>query len=109
MSEFLLWTEDNTAPNISITLQRDGSDISLSLASGVELVIANDQTGVITNTGHQGAVITDAAGGVVSYAPEAADLPDAGRFRCDAKIAYASGKVEILHDQLVVIVRAKNS
>jgi hypothetical protein len=109
MPEPLLWVEDNTSPNLALTLQRNGSDISLASASKVELIIANDQTNAITNAGHQEATITDAAGGEISYAPEAADFPQAGRFKGDAKITYISGRSEILVDQLVVIVRAKNS
>lgn len=109
MSEPLLWVEDNTSPNIELTLQRNGADISLASANKVELIIANDQTKAITNTSHQSTTITDAANGVVSYEPQAGDFPSAGRYNCDAKITYNSGRYEILYDQLVVIVRAKNS
>lgn len=109
MSAFLLWVEDNTSPNIAITLNRNGASTNIAGATLAELSIANDQTGAITNGDHQSATITDEANGVITYTPQSADFPSEGRFKCDVKVTYTPGIYEVFYDQLVVIVRAKNS
>lgn len=103
-------SEDNTYPIINATLQRNEEDIDLSNCD-VDLIINNENTGEQTNSGHTACIVPSdtAAAGVIQYQPEAGDFPLAGRYVCDAKITTASGKVEIVNEQLLVVVRAKNS
>lgn len=96
--------EDNTAPTIDLTLEREGVAIDLTDAD-VDLIISDGSS--ITNTGHQACTVTDADTGEVSYQPEAGDFPTAGSYKGDIKITYADTTYEILYEQLKVKARAK--
>lgn len=106
MSVLLLNVEDNTAPNIVLTLQRNGTVIDVTGAT-VSLIIAKRDDGSITNTGHQTCTVTDGENGLVTYTPQAADFADPGRYYCEVKIDYVGGKVERMYEVLSVLVREK--
>jgi hypothetical protein len=101
-------TEDNTAPNYSITCTRAGSVIDLSTATSVVLIIKNKTTGTITQTG-KAATITSATTGVITYEADATDFPSAGKYVADIKVTYSGGGVEILYGQCTWKVRSKIS
>lgn len=98
--------QNNTAPAYEITCQRDGVDIDLSSAT-VELILQEKSSGDITNVGHQTCTVTDATGGVISYAAESTDFPNKGRYVGDIKVTYGGGGVEILYNQAAWQVRNK--
>lgn len=107
MSQKILLVEDNTAPNIVITLKRDGSAIDLTSASSVELFINKD--GVITNTGHTSCTITTPASGIVTYTPQAADFATAASYQAEVKITYADASVETVYEKFTIKARTKLS
>lgn len=109
MSVIVLAVEDNTAPNLDITLERDGTVIDLTGAT-VELITSKANTGEVTNTGHQSCtIVPPATGGVIRYTRQAADFPDEGRYLGEVKITYLGGTVERLHNLLNIIVRGKTA
>src|SRR5689334_18384533 len=105
MSTKLLVVEDNTAPPLRITLQRDGTAIDLT-NSTVDLYLKR-KGGAITNGGHTACTITNAAAGIVTYAPQAADFADYGTYEGEAKITYGDGTVERIYEDFKVRVRRK--
>lgn len=106
MAVVLLNVEDNNAPNIALTLKRNGTVIDLTGAS-VDLIIKNADTNEITNAGHQACTVTDATGGIIAYVPAAGDVSAEGRYLAEVKITYSGGKIEILHERVVIVARAK--
>lgn len=98
--------EDNTAPGILLTAQRDGVAIDLTGAT-VDLIIAKGST--ITNTGHQGCTLVTPTSGRVQYDPQAGDFSTPGTYKADLRITYADASVEVLYDQLKFQVRRKLS
>lgn len=96
--------EDNTAPPILLTAQRDGVAIDVTGAT-VSLILAKGST--ITNTGHQTCTIVAATAGRVQYDPESGDFPTPGNYKADLKIVYADGTQEVLFDQLKFQVRRR--
>lgn len=101
--------EDNTIPAISLTLQRGDTAINLTTATGVELIINNERTGAQTNATNETCGIVTPASGVIQFSPIATDFPSAGRYICDVKITWTGGGIEILTEQLLVVVREKNT
>lgn len=100
----ILRVEDNTAPPIVLTAKREGVSINLTNCT-VDLILAKGST--ITNAGHQPAVVTTPASGVVTYSPQTGDFPSAGSYKGDLKVTYLDGTFEVLYDQLKVKVRRK--
>lgn len=103
--------EGNTGPDIQITCQRSGTAISLTDASSVSLTIS--RKGFQTNIGHTTCAITNAAEGIISYAPgtqtnegqQPGDFPVAGNYFCDVNVVYTNGTDETLYDQLLITAR----
>jgi hypothetical protein len=96
--------EDNTAPDIQITIQRNGDTVALGTAP-VDLILSLN--GTIINAGHQACTIVSATNGIIQYTATAADFATAGDYLGDVRINYVGGRVEICRDQLQVDVRAK--
>jgi len=94
----------NTAPDYQITCTRDGTDIDLSTASAVDVLIYNKSTKLQTNSGHTTATITTASAGLITYRAQAVDFPSKGKYVADIKITWSSG-TEILYSQAVWKVR----
>lgn len=97
-------TEDNTAPSILLTAERDGSVIDVS-GSTVKFIIARGST--IKNTGHQGCTLVAPTSGRVQYTPQAGDFDAPGTYKADIKITYGDGSIETLFNQYKIIVRRK--
>jgi hypothetical protein len=95
----------NTAPNLVITLKRNGTVIDLTSATSVKLAIRYENNNTTTNTS-QACAITTPASGIVTYTPLAGDFPREGRYLGDALIAFAGGASEHVAEILVVIARA---
>lgn len=97
----------NTAPTTPISCQRNNVAIDLTGVQAVYVIVSSKQTGLVTNTGHQVAVVSGAptAGNIV-YSQQAADFPVAGTYICDVAVDYGAGKHEVLLDQLKVKARA---
>lgn len=89
--------EDNTAPAIFLTAQREGVAIDVTGCT-VELIIAKGA--VITNTGHQGCTLVTPTAGRVSYSPQIGDFSSPGQYKADLKITYPDATYEVLYDQL---------
>lgn len=105
MPTILFETTGNTAPQLSITLERDGTVINLTGAS-VKLYINSERTGAQTNTGHETASLSGTpTDGVITYTPLAGDFPSAGRYLGDAKITYNSGTIEHVFERVTIVVR----
>lgn len=96
--------EDNTAPSIVLTAQRDGAAIDVTGAT-VELILAKGSN--ITNTGHQECTIVTPTSGRVQYDPQDGDFATPGKYKADLKVTYSNGTVETLYDQLTFQVRRK--
>lgn len=106
MAETFLTVCGNQEPPLQFTLQNDGTAIDLTNASRVDLIIASDNTGDVTNTGHQECtIVSPVTSGVVRYTQNAADCATEGRYIGEAKITYSGGRVQILHEQVVLIAR----
>lgn len=97
-------TEDNTAPSLLLTAERDGVAIDVS-GSTVELIIAKGST--IKNAGHQGCTLVAPTSGRVQYNPQTGDFDTPGTYKADLKITYGDGSIETLFDQLKFQVRRK--
>lgn len=96
--------EDNTAPSILLTAQREGAAIDVTGAT-VNLIIAKGST--ITNAGHQTCVLVTPTSGRVQYNPQVGDFATPGKYKADLQIIYADLTTEILYDQLSFQVRRK--
>lgn len=96
--------EDNTAPSILLTSQRDGVAIDVTGCT-VELIIAKGST--ITNTGHQTCTLVTPTSGRVQYDPQVGDFATPGNYKADLKITYADMTQEVLYDQLKFQVRRR--
>lgn len=99
--------EDNTAPALEITLNRNGSPINLDGAT-VTLAIQNKKTKEITNTGHQTCSIADPDSGSIAYQVEVDDFPDPNvDYLAEIKIVHSSGRSERIYDLISVSLRNK--
>lgn len=99
----------NTAPPITLTAKRSGVVIDLTSATSVKLYIYNSAKAQ-TNTGHETCTITSAAGGIVTYARQTADIPTKGTYKGDMKVTYSDTTFEILYSILKISARgAANS
>lgn len=96
--------EQNTAPPLQLTCQRDGVNINISGCT-VDLIITSGS--IQTNTGHTGCTIVDPVNGLVSYTLHANDIPTAGSYKCDVKVTYTDGSNEVLYDQLNIKARQR--
>lgn len=96
--------QGNTAPDIYITVQRNGNVVDLTGCT-VDLILS--LSGTIKNSGHQTCTIQDADAGIVSYQPAINDFDTAGDYLGDVKITYSDSSVEICREQLSINVRAK--
>ena len=92
----------NTAPPIELTCQRNGVAINVTGCT-VDLVIANGNT--VTNVAHQTCALTTPTSGLVTYTPQTGDISTPGTYKCDLKIVYGNGSIEILYDQLQLKAR----
>ena len=111
MPKKLLTVEDNTAPPITITLQRKvsgGTPVSIDVTDcDVDLYIKLGDT--ITNTGHTACVLTTPGTGIVTYTTQAADFATPGTYDCEVKITYDDGTIETIYEKFTTIVRTKIS
>lgn len=96
--------EDNTAPGILLTAERDGAAINITGCT-VSLIIAKGS--VIKNTGHQTCTLVAPVSGRVLYNPQASDFSTPGTYKADLLILYSDGTSEVLYDQLKFQVRRK--
>lgn len=107
MTQKLLIVEDNSAPNIVVTLKRDGTAINLSTVGSVDLYISKD--GTITNSGHTDCAISDPLLGIITYVPQTADFASAGTYNLEIKITYGDASVETIYEKFRIQARAKLS
>lgn len=107
MAQKLLLVEDNSAPDISITLQRDGSAINLSTVGSIDLFINLD--GTITNTGHTACTVVDPLAGTILYTPQTVDFATPGSYNAEVKITYGDGSVETIYEKFKISARTKLS
>jgi len=96
--------EDNTAPPILLTAERDSVAIDLTGCT-VDLILAKGSS--ITNTGHQGCTLVTPTSGRVQYDPVTGDFATPGSYKADLTITYADGSIETLFDQLKFQVRRR--
>ena len=97
--------QGNTAPDIEITIQRNGNVVDIGSGSTVDLILSLD--GDIVNAGHQSCTVTSASTGVITYTPVTGDFSATGDYLGDVLITYNGGRIEICREQLEVNVRAK--
>lgn len=96
--------EDNTAPSLLLTAQREGTAIDVT---GCTVALVISKGNVITNTGHQNCTLVTPTSGRVQYDPQAGDFSTPGVYKADLRITYADSTVETLYDQLKFQVRRK--
>lgn len=94
----------NTAPPVTLTLEREGVIIDLT-GCIVTLTIKNLSTGAITVT-DAACVVTTPSAGLITYTRGATDIPTEGSYVADVKITYGDGSVEILYNQQKFKARA---
>lgn len=94
----------NNAPDLVITCQRNGTAINITGAT-VKLMIQNERTGITTNGSNQSCALTTPASGIITYSPALADFPQEGRYVASIEITYASGKIEEIREEVLIIVR----
>lgn len=95
--------EGNEQPNLTVTLERNGTAIDLTSCS-VDLRIAREDTpDTILNSGHTSCTIVTAGSGVIRYVPQAGDFPAEGRYTAQAKITYSTGKIERLPENITIV------
>lgn len=104
MAQTIKVVATNTAPPWQLTAKRAGIAIDLTGCT-VSLILARGNT--VTNTGHQACTVVTPTSGVVSYAPQATDVPTPGSYKADLKVVYPNATSEILYDQLVIKARKK--
>lgn len=104
MATQLLSVEDNTAPSIVLTLQRNNTAIDVTGAT-VDLIITSG--GTQTNTGSTSCTLTTPTSGIVTYSPAATDFPTKGTYKCEIQITYSDATTEVLYESFVVKVRNK--
>lgn len=93
----------NTAPTLTITLQRDGVAIDLTGCS-VNLYI--NLSGTVVNTGHTSCTVsTPATSGVITYHLQASDTATIGLHNCEVKITYGDATTEIVYQKFQLSVR----
>ena len=105
MPRKLLTVEDNTAPPITLTLERDGVAINVTGCT-VDLYIKNP-SGSITNTGHTSCTLTTPGSGIVTYTTQSTDFPVGATYNCEVKITYGDATVETLYETFNVVARTK--
>lgn len=110
MAETFLTVTGNQEPPLRFTLQNNSVPINLVDASRVDLILASDDSQLVVNSGHQAcSIVSPATSGVVDYTQNENDFLLAGRYVGEAKITYNSGRIQILHEQVIVIARADES
>ena len=101
----LLIVEENTAPAINITLNRDGDAIDLTNVSSVDLYIVNGTT--TTNTGHTSCTIVSPTAGTITYTAQSADFANPATYDCEVKITYTDGSIERIYESFIIKARTK--
>jgi hypothetical protein len=94
----------NTAPPVTLTLEREGTVIDLT-NTVVTLTIKNLSTQEIT-VQDAACSVTDATGGVITYTRGTGDIPTEGSYVADVKITYTDSTFEILYNQQKFKARA---
>ena len=94
----------NTAPDYAITCTRNGTDIDLSSASSVNVLLYNKSSKAQTNTGHTTATVVTASAVLISYRAQAGDFPTKGKYVADIQVTWSTG-TEILYNQATFKVR----
>lgn len=97
----------NNAPDLVITVQRNGTAIDVSGAT-VTLIITNERTGTVTNS-VQTCTLTTPISGIVTYSPAAGDFATGERYLGEVKIVYSTGKIERLVELLTIVARTATS
>lgn len=95
----------NTAPAYEITCTRAGTDIDLTTASSVDIILYDKTSKVQTNTGHTTTPITTPISGLISYTAETGDFPSKGTYVADIKVTWSGGGTEVLYNQATWKVR----
>lgn len=107
MAQVYFTVEDNTAPDLRITLKRGGSSLDLTGCT-VTMGIRNKRTKAITNTGHQNCTIISASEGIITYTPQANDYDNpAVDYEAEVKVTYPGGGVERIYETLTINPRPK--
>jgi hypothetical protein len=104
MAQKLLIVEENTAPDIQMTLNRDGSPINLTTVSAIDLYITLN--GVVTNPVTACSVVDPLLGTIV-YTPGANDFTDPGSYNAEVVITYGDGTVETIYEKFKIQARTK--
>lgn len=104
MAQKLLIVEENTAPDIEITLNRDGSPINLTTVSAIDLYITLN--GVVTNSVTACSVVDPLLGTIV-YTPGVSDFTDPGSYNAEVVITYGDGTVETIYEKFKIQARTK--
>lgn len=93
----------NTAPTLTITLQRNNAPIDLTGAS-VNLYI--NLGGTVINTGHTLCTVSSPnTSGIVTYALNALDTATPGTATCEARITYSDTTQETVYQTFQLVIR----
>lgn len=100
----ILTVQANTAPTLTITLQRSGAPINLTGCS-IDLFISLG--GTIINTGHtSGTISSPNTAGIFTYALESTDTATPGTATCEARITYSDTTTERIYQTFTLQIRA---
>lgn len=105
MSQTFFTVKDSLEPSMEFTLRQNGQAIPLAGAT-VKMVITNNRTKAVTNTGHQTCSIVDEDAGTIAYQVQAGDFPKpADDYIGEFQITHSSGRLQILYETVIISVR----
>lgn len=104
MAQKLLIVEENTAPDIQMTLKRSGSPINLTTVSAIDLYITLN--GVVTNSVTACSVVDPLLGTIV-YTPGVSDFTNPGSYNAEVVITYGDGTIETIYEKFKIQARTK--
>lgn len=99
-------TSGNLAPSYEYTLERNGTEISLTTVDSVQINIVEAKSDEPTATAY-GLSIIDASNGEVRYTPQAAHFPTEGRYKAEVILNHATGLTEVLTNYINFVVRGR--
>jgi hypothetical protein len=111
MSNQINLVQDDTGPDLTITLYDAASNAPIDVSGGsdvVRLLLRREgQTGTPTVTTITGVRANGGADGVVTFVWPAGALATPGFYEGEIKITFTSGKVETVPDKMRFYVREK--
>jgi hypothetical protein len=98
----------DTGVSLEATLKIDGAAVNLTGVTSVKFYMRDTNGATSNKVDGADATVTDAAGGVVQYDWEAADVDAAGTYIAEFRVIAADGKPKSYPDDGFITVTVKN-